>query len=142
MPAFYQNPMTAIPPNATVPMQTPTMQQQPQQTTPNTNMIWVQGIEGAKAFSQVPGTRVVLMDSEDQCFYIKEVDSSGIPKPLRAFDFTERKIVEPQFNNASNFVTADQLNDILDEKLSALVNTLQQRPSYQKKGGNNGKPVV
>lgn len=37
----------------------------------NQNMIWVQGVEGAKSYWVAPGNAVLLMDSESQTFYIK-----------------------------------------------------------------------
>ena len=33
---------------------------------------------------------MLLMDSENPVFYIKSADVSGIPLPLRVFDYTER----------------------------------------------------
>ena len=36
------------------------------------------------------GQSVLLMDSENPVFYIKSADASGIPLPLRVFDYTER----------------------------------------------------
>ena len=37
-----------------------------------------------------PGNSVLLMDSENSAFYIKSTDASGMPQPLRIFDYTER----------------------------------------------------
>jgi len=51
---------------------------------------WVQGEEGAKAYMVAPGNSVILMDSEGMTFYMKAVDASGMPQPLRIFDYTER----------------------------------------------------
>lgn len=63
--------------------------------TPNTappqgGMNWVQGEEGAKAFLVAAGNSVLLLDSENASFYIKSADQSGMPLPLRIFDYTER----------------------------------------------------
>lgn len=33
---------------------------------------------------------MMLMDSESSTFYIKSTDASGMPQPLRIFDYTER----------------------------------------------------
>lgn len=60
--------------------------QQPQQN----GLQWVQGIEGAKSHSVSPGQSVLLMDSESNSFFIKSADASGMPLPLRIFDYTER----------------------------------------------------
>ena len=52
---------------------------------------WVQGEAAAKAYPVAAGQSVLLMDSEDQIMYIKSTDTSGMPQPLRVFDYTERK---------------------------------------------------
>lgn len=116
-----------------------------QQTHVNNSMIWVQGIEGAKAYNMppgtLPGTAIPLWDSEEQCIYIKVFDASGIPQPLRILDYTERA---PQPDpNSSDYITTSQLNDILDKKFAELTQALQQRPNNYKKGGHgNGKSSV
>lgn len=53
-------------------------------------LTWVQGIEGAKSHFVSPGQSVLLMDSESNSFFIKSADVSGMPLPLRIFDYTER----------------------------------------------------
>ena len=60
--------------------------QQPTQGAP----IWVQGEAGAKSFLVAPGQSLILMDSEAEVFYIKATDGSGVPLPLRVFDYKER----------------------------------------------------
>ena len=49
---------------------------------------WVQGEAGAKSWLVSPGSSVLLMDSEEQRFYIKSADHTGIPN-LRTFEYTE-----------------------------------------------------
>lgn len=53
------------------------------------NPLWVQGEAGAKSFCVAPGQNVLLMDSEAQRFYIKSADASGMPLPLRTFEYKE-----------------------------------------------------
>lgn len=72
-------------------------QYQPQQ---NGGLIWVQGIEGAKSHPVGAGQSTLLMDSESNCFFIKSADASGMPLPLRIFDYKERN------QNAQNAPTA------------------------------------
>ena len=72
----YQQPMVAQP---TVPA--------PQA---NNGLVWVQGEAGAKSYPIAPGCTVMLMDSEGERFYLKSADSSGMPLPLRVFEYTER----------------------------------------------------
>lgn len=64
---------------------TPPVQQQQ-----SSGILWVQGIDAAKAYMTAPGASVMLMDSESQTFYIKSTDQSGMPLPLRVFDYVER----------------------------------------------------
>lgn len=78
----------------------PMMQQMPQQATPqpaptnqgNNSLIWVQGETGAKSYLVAPGNTVMLMDSENTVFYLKTADASGMPLPLRVFDYSERTV--------------------------------------------------
>lgn len=65
--------------------QMPTQQQMTQGTP-----IWVQGEAGAKSYLVAPGQSLILMDSEAEVFYIKSTDASGVPMPLRIFDYKER----------------------------------------------------
>lgn len=60
-----------------------------QQQNNGSSLIWVQGIEAAKSFMVAPNTTVLLMDSESQRFYLKSSDASGMPLPLRTFEYTE-----------------------------------------------------
>ena len=70
--------------------QQPMMGQAAQQTQGTPSIIWVQGEEGAKAYMVAAGNSVLLMDSENSAFYIKSTDASGMPLPLRGFDYKER----------------------------------------------------
>jgi hypothetical protein len=63
---------------------------------------WVQGENGAKAYTVGAGQSVLLMDSENDTFFIKSADQSGMPLPLRIFDYKERK-----GNDDGNAKTAD-----------------------------------
>lgn len=38
---------------------------------PQNGVVWVQGVEGAKAYPVASGSSVMLMDSEENVFYIK-----------------------------------------------------------------------
>lgn len=67
---------------------------QPQQ--PNQSLLYVQGEAAAKSWMVGAGQSVLLMDSESPVFYIKSADASGIPLPLRVFDYKERTHTMPQ----------------------------------------------
>lgn len=51
---------------------------------------FVQGEAGAKGYLVAAGNTVLLLDSESERFYLKSTDASGVPMPLRVFDYTER----------------------------------------------------
>lgn len=101
-------------------------QQQPQMTQQNDNgILWVQGEAGAKSWAVAPGKSVMLMDSESSTFYIKSSDASGMPMPLRIFDYKERtaqtqqnEIIKHEELDMSKFVTWDALDKKLNEILS------------------------
>lgn len=93
---------------------------QPQQQTGG--LTWVQGIEGAKSHFVSPGQSVLLMDSESNSFFIKSADTSGMPLPLRIFDYTERNAqAAPQAPTAapvvdtSGFVTREEFKTRIAE---------------------------
>lgn len=66
----------------------PSMPSQNNNTSP---IIWVQGESGAKSYLVAPNATVMLMDSEGERFYLKSADASGMPLPLRIFDYKERQ---------------------------------------------------
>ena len=108
--------------------------QQPHQSAP---IIWVQGEEGAKAYMVAAGNSVLLMDSESSVFYIKSTDASGMPQPLRIFDYTERgkQAVEKVESKNDKFVTREEF-DALRARFDALT---ADKPG---KGDNNAKSTV
>lgn len=76
--------------------QTPVPVPQTQQMQAANDIVWVQGEAGAKSYPVAPNTRLLLMDSEADVFYIKSVDGSGMPLPLRTFDYVERTSDKPR----------------------------------------------
>lgn len=93
----------------------------PKPLTPvNNGIIWVQGIEGAKAYQIPQNSNIILMDSEKNRMYIKTSDNIGMCN-LRIFDFNE--VTETSTSNnsiiphqdLSQYVTREELNKILSE---------------------------
>lgn len=68
---------------------------------PTSNIRWVQGRAGANAFNVSPGETAQLMDTEESVFYIKTADYSGMPLPLRIFDYSERFQVDEKDDRVS-----------------------------------------
>ena len=91
-PTYYdpvqQNPMGQYNQQFQPPATPPATQPMTQQA--NNGLIWVQGEAGAKSYIVAPGNTVMLMDSEGERFYLKSADASGMPMPLRIFDYKER----------------------------------------------------
>lgn len=109
-PVYYQP--TYQPPQVQ-PIQQAVPQQQPAQAPAQNNgggLTWVQGEAGAKSYLVAPNTTVMLMDSENDVFYLKSTDASGMPMPLRTFDYKERKSADldgrlVQRDNSPDYVT-------------------------------------
>lgn len=70
----------------------------------NNGLIWVQGESGAKSYMVAPNSTVLLMDSENQRFYLKSTDASGMPQPLRIFEYTEKAQNAPQMAPSSESI--------------------------------------
>jgi hypothetical protein len=91
-PQFYNpTPMPYMAPQPQMAAQGPQVPQNAPQNQ-NSNLTWVQGEAAAKAYPVANGQSVLLMDSEDSVMYIKSTDASGMPLPLRIFDYKERNI--------------------------------------------------
>lgn len=95
---------------------TPQPQIQPQT---DNGIVWVQGESGAKSYFVAAGKSALLMDSEEQKFYIKSADISGMPLPLRTFTYTEEKA--PTASNMAinitpdNFITREEFESKIAE---------------------------
>ena len=92
-PTYYdpvqQTPMGQYNPQYQQPMNQFTNQQPVRQN--NGGFVWIQGGEdGAKSYLVAPGETVMLMDAENPVFFLKSADASGMPMPLRIFDYNER----------------------------------------------------
>ena len=97
------------------PMTSQPMQQQSSQ------IIWVSGEAGAKSYLVAPGNTVMLLDAENSVFYLKSADASGMPLPLRIFDYKERTTaaqqalggsVSAESVNLDNFVTRKEFDEL------------------------------
>lgn len=97
-------------------------------------IIWVQGDAGAKSYLVGAGQSVLLMDSESSRFYIKSTDNSGMPMPLRIFEYKEISVQAPTAPEAGQkYVTHDELKKWTDDLWSKLT---------QEGGRNGAEPVV
>ena len=99
-------------------MYTPPAAQAPAQAQPSAGLTWVQGEAGAKSYLVGAGQSVLLMDSESNVFYIKSTDTSGMPLPLRIFDYKERTQTQSSATASPNFdpdkyVTREEFNQLV-----------------------------
>ena len=92
-------------------------------TASTNNLIWVQGIEGAKAWQLNPNSMVVLLDSEAEGkMYIKVSDNIGMSS-LRIFNYVEEipssasKQPTDEHLDLSQFVKRDELEILIKELL-------------------------
>lgn len=85
---------------------------------------WVSGEAGAKSWIMGKGETVLLMDSESQVFYLKSTDQTGMPMPLRVFDYKERATEAPQ--NAIMTAGAEYVTRQEYDELKELVNALRK----------------
>ena len=98
----------------------PSMPSQPMQQQ-SSQIIWVSGEAGAKSYLVAPGNTVMLLDAENSVFYLKSADASGMPLPLRIFDYKERTttaqqafggVVTGESVNFDNFVTRKEFDEL------------------------------
>ena len=78
---------------------------------------WVQGEAGARSVPVPAGQKALLMDSETNVFYIKSSDASGMPLPLRAFEYKEvgSDTKESMAPAPDKYVTHEELERIIAE---------------------------
>lgn len=120
-----QNQMQQIPQS-----QPQMMQAQPMQTNAgpiappggqqNGGIIWVSGKAEADGYLVAPNSAVALWDANNPVIYLRQADSTGKPS-TKVYDLVERTNGQtaaqtPQID-LSRYVTIDQLEDILAERL-------------------------
>ena len=104
----------------------PQPQQQPQNAQPQpqqqvmmqSNIEYVNGIEGAKAFILPPNTQKLLLDSDNPFFYIKTTDLQGKPtvRRFKYIDVDAEQQAEPKKEEKSlDFVSLDQFTNLLND---------------------------
>ena len=92
--------------------------QQPQQYQ-NTNIVFVSGLEGARAYQLPPNSNVLLMDSENQRFYVKSTDNLGVPK-LSGYVFSNEDIQTQQTQQQQVQQVQAQNTELLNEMVAQI----------------------
>ena len=88
----------------------------------NQDILYVNGVESAKAYQVPAGSAVVLWDENDPIFYVKKRDASGQETPMKRFRYVEEA-----------YVTKEDLNVFKDE----IMDLLTKPESNPKKQDNN-----
>lgn len=121
-----------------IPQQMPQQPQaQPQQV--NSNMIWVSGEAGAKAYLVAPNTTVQLWDSEKNVIYIKSADASGMPS-IKTLDYTIRDTAtntQTLVNDDGGYIKKEEL-EALKGQIHALEQEINKLKPRKKEGERNG----
>lgn len=95
------------------------MQPQQQPTTPyqiQSNIEYVNGIEGAKALILPPNSQKIVLDSDSAFFYIKTTDQQGKPtvRRFKYIDIDAQEISQPKETPKENYVTLSQFEELLE----------------------------
>lgn len=126
LPMNYQQymPMNYYPQNMFSPQNN---QMNTQQNSQDTNYIcWVQGEVGAKAYPVGSGNNVFLFDSDDNNFYLKSADQSGVPT-MKSYVYFEQNDIEAMqeyiqknkdINKNTNIDALNILNSLDDKYVS------------------------
>lgn len=102
-------------------VQTSTSAAAPPTPPQNSGVIWVSGKEEADKWPIAFGCAVALWDANNPVIYLRKADSTGKPATV-VYDLVERtdnpapRQAAPQVD-LSQFITRDQLEDILSERL-------------------------
>lgn len=102
-------------------VQTSTSAAAPPTPPQNSGVIWVSGKEEADKWPIAFGCAVALWDANNPVIYLRKADSTGKPVTV-VYDLVERtdnpapRQAAPQVD-LSQFITRDQLEDILSERL-------------------------
>ena len=104
------------------------------------NIIWVQGIEGAKAWQLAPNSMAILLDSEsDGKMYIKVTDNIGMGS-LRVFNYVEEIAQPAQVNTINSSLDLSQY--VKKDELSTLIKEIINEQSVSTVDADPTKPGV
>lgn len=127
-------------PNYNQPNYSNSVSQQNVQTQQGNSINWVLGEASAKSFPVGVGQTVVLMDREEPVMYMKSVDQSGMPLPLRVFDITERTAHRSEANSqkvpAGDYVSRSEFDEF-KENMRRTINGMR-KPKNTNEVKDNG----
>lgn len=101
---------------------------QPSQPTTTASILWVDGIDGAKAYHMNPNTTAALFDKNDSVFYFRSLDANGVEAPIKIGRFVLEDVPEP----TSDVITKKDLENFREEiRQMFMANQPQQSPVIQ-----------
>lgn len=122
----------------------------PTPNNPSVIMAWVQGETGALSYPMAPNTRAYLFDMNEEQFFVRVSDITGVVQPLRTFKYHEEtkeqpvavSVDEPVSN--PEYITREELREELERALSGLsAGYAKERNNNYKKGdAHHGKQTV
>ena len=118
-----------------IPLQQPQVAQNSVQNAGN-GITWVLGENAAKSFPVGVGQTVVLMDREEPVMYMKSVDQSGMPLPLRVFDITERTETSSPKTSNTDYVSRSEFDKFKEDIRQTIKGMRKPKDSNEVK--NNG----
>lgn len=99
---------------------------------------WIQGgIQGMKAYPLSSNQKAVLFDTESNIFGIKCVDASGMPLPLRVFNYSEINAQEQRTD--SQTVAIDTSVFVTREEFEALKQQIIPQKKQKKEAETNAE---
>lgn len=93
-----------------------------------TDLIFVNGIEGARNFPMSPKSRAILLDSGNKRFFVKSTDNLGLP------DITSYVFEEEQNLNSQNSEVAQQPADsvsISRDDYNQIINEINELKKFK-----------
>ncbi len=104
-----------------------------------TDLIFVDGIEGAKKFPMSPKSRAILLDSGNKRFFVKTTDNLGLPD-ISSYVFEE----EANFNSQNSEHTPETANtvSIRREDYNMLINEINELKKFREHAEDKLKDIL
>lgn len=110
-------------------------------TNPSMIMAWVQGEQGALSYPMSPNTRAYLFDMNEERFFVKVSDITGVVQPIRSFKYYEETAAEPAPVPAEQPVQEETPNYVTREELEKALAGLRNT-NYKKGDTHHGKQAI
>lgn len=110
-------------------------------TNPSMIMAWVQGEQGALSYPMSPNTRAYLFDMNEERFFVKVSDITGVVQPIRSFKYYEETSAEPAPVPVEQTVQEETPNYVTREELEKALASLRNN-NYKKGDTHHGKQAI